>query len=155
FPIRNGQRTFDPEGNSMFLITPPLLYLLWVWRQRDGFTLALLCGAIPLLAALLLFRATGYVQFGNRYLLDAMPLLLLLVATGMQGRVSAAAGVLIVAAIAMNIFGTLRFLPLQTAPVASRLTPTNLILVASALAVIWTAAWRRSAWVRTHLGGYE
>jgi len=155
FPVRNGQRTFDPEGNSMFLVTPPLLYLLWVWRQRDGFTLALLCGVLPLLAALLLFRATGYVQFGNRYLLDAMPLLLLLVATGMRGRVSPAGGALIVAAIAMNVFGTLRFLPLQTTPVASRLTPTSLILGASALAVIWTAAWWRSAWVRTHLGGYE
>jgi hypothetical protein len=126
-----------------------------VWRRRDAFTLALLCGVIPVVAALLLYCATGYVQFGNRYLLDAMPLLLLLVATGMRGRVSPAGGALIVAAIAMNVFGTLRFLPLQTTPVASRLTPTSLILGASALAVIWTAAWWRSAWVRTHLGGYE
>ena len=74
-------------------ITPPLLFLFLAWRQRDAFTLALLCGAIPVVAALLLFRATGYFQFGNRYLLDAMPLLLLLVAAGMKGRLSLAGGV--------------------------------------------------------------
>ncbi len=109
FPVVNGVRTFEPEGNSMFLITPPLLFLFVAWRRWDGFTLALLCGALPPVVALLLFRATGYSQFGNRYLLDAMPLLLLLVATGMNGRVSPAAAALIAAAVVMNTFGTLRF----------------------------------------------
>ena len=109
FPVVNGRRTFDPEGNSLFLITPPLLFVFLIGRRWDGFTAALLAGVIPLVVALLLFRATGFRQFGNRYLLDAMPLLLLLVATGMDGRLSAVGTAMIVAAVAMNTFGALRF----------------------------------------------
>jgi hypothetical protein len=153
FPIRNGLRTFDPEGNSMFLITPPLLYLFLVWRKRDAFTLALLCGTVPVMATLLLFRATGYAQFGNRYLLDAMPLLLLLVATGMNGRLSLIGGVLIIAAIAMNTFGTLRFFPVQTARLAPWLTLTNLAAGAVILMFLWTTAWLYSAGFRKRVAG--
>ncbi|MGB9623693.1 MAG: hypothetical protein ACPMAQ_02430 [Phycisphaerae bacterium] len=154
FPTRQGQTTFDPWGNSMFLVTPPLLYLFMVWRRRDAFTLALLCGVIPLLAALLLCCATGYVQFGNRYLLDGMPLLLLLVATGMNGRVSLIGGVLIIAAVAMNTFGTLRFFPLQTAPAARWLTLPRLTVGTLVLILTWAAIWswslrahKRAEWI--------
>lgn len=153
FPVIHGRRSFDPEGNSMFLITPPLLFLFLAWRHRDGFTLALLCGAVPIVGALLLFRATGYAQFGNRYLLDAMPFLLLLVATGMNGRLSLAGGVLIIAAIAMNTFGTLGFYPQQTALLHPYLTPGSIAIGAVVLMLAWTAAWMGSPWVRRRLGG--
>jgi hypothetical protein len=155
FPIQDDQRTFDPEGNSMFLITPPLLYLFLAWRQRDGFTLALLCGALPVVAALLLFRATGWFQFGNRYLLDAIPLLLLLVATGMRGRMSVVGGALIILAIVMNTFGTIRFCLAEVGHLTEWAALSHLAAGAVVLILVWTAVWLRSPWFRGHLGGYE
>ena len=97
---------FDPNGNSMFLVTPLFLYALFAWRRRTTFTLGLACGALPFLAALLLFRATGWVQFGNRYLLESLPLWLLLAAAGMRGRLTVAGYVLLVLSIAVNLCGT-------------------------------------------------
>jgi len=106
--LADGRLWFDSEGNSMFLVTPPLLYLFLIWRRRTLFTAALLAGAVPMLAVLLSYFATGCVQFGPRYLLDVMPLLLLLVASGMRGRLSELGFVLIVLACAANLFGTYR-----------------------------------------------
>lgn len=134
---------FDPEGNSMFLITPPLLYLLLLWRKRDGFTLALLAGAIPVMTALLLFRATGYFQFGNRYLLDAMPLLLLLVAGGMAGRLTLPGVLLIAIAVGMNCFGTLCYLPDQTGRFAEGRTPDFIAITAMLVTALAGLLWLR------------
>ena len=107
--LADGRLWFDPDGNSMFLVTPPLVYALLAWRRRAPFTQALAAGAVPMLAGLLLFRATGYYQFGNRYLLEMMPLLLLLTAGGMGGRLSHVGYVLIVLAVAVNLYGTYRY----------------------------------------------
>jgi hypothetical protein len=123
----------------MFLVSPPLLYAFLAWPRcgrrahtsgsgsggpapasgsasepqslalRRGFVIALLAGTLPMLVALMLFFATGYYQFGNRYLLDVMPLLLLLVASGMDGRVTRTASVLVALAIIANLFGAYRF----------------------------------------------
>ena len=106
---RDGGYTFDPEGNSMFLVTPALLLVFVSFRRRDRFTLALWSGVGPCLLVLLLFRATGYFQFGNRYLLDMMPLLVLLVAAGLRGRLTTIAAVLIVLSITVNAWGAVRF----------------------------------------------
>jgi hypothetical protein len=114
----HGRVTYDPEGNSMLLVTPPLAFMLLAWRRRAVFTWALLGGIVPFLTALLLYLATGYQQFGNRYLLEIMPLMLLLAATGMRGRVTLVSYVLVVLAIAVNLFGTYRFCALRFAPVA-------------------------------------
>ncbi len=104
-----GRLKFDGRGNSMFLVTPPLLYTLLAMRRRNWFALALACGAVPFIAGLLLFRTTGAYQFGNRYLLEVLPLLLMLAAEGMRGRLTAISYVLIVAAVTANLFGTYRF----------------------------------------------
>jgi hypothetical protein len=101
-----GKLTIDVNGNSMFLVTPPLLYLFLAWRARAPLVLAAAAGVVPLFTALLLFMGTGYLQFGNRYLLEALPLLLLLVGAGMAGRISHVGYVLIVLAMAANAFGT-------------------------------------------------
>lgn len=111
----DGRIGFDPYGNSMFLVTPPLLYALLAWRRRSWFTLASAAGAVPMLVGLLLFRATGFDQFGNRYLLEMMPLLLFLVAAGMRGRLTYTGYVLIVLAMAANLYGTYRYTPHQFA----------------------------------------
>ncbi|MFH0982485.1 MAG: hypothetical protein V2A79_13245 [Planctomycetota bacterium] len=105
----DGRRGFDPDGNSMFLVTPPLGYALLAWRGRSRLMPALVAGAVPMLVGLLLFRATGYYQFGNRYLLEMLPLLLLLVAGGMRGRLSHVGHLLIMLAIAVNLYGTYRY----------------------------------------------
>ena len=107
--LSDGRLWFDPDGNSMFLVTPPLVYALMAWRRRAPFTSVLAAGAVPMLAGLLLFRATGYYQFGNRYLLEMMPLLLLLVAGGMGGRLSHVGYALVVLAVAVNLYGTYQY----------------------------------------------
>ena len=58
---------------------------------------------------LLLFFGTGWVQFGNRYLLDLMPLAMLLIAVGMRGRLSRTAVMLIALSLTVNAWGTYRF----------------------------------------------
>lgn len=126
---------YDPQGNSVFLVTPPLLFVLIALRRRQWLVAAAWAGVLPLLAALLTFRATGFAQFGNRYLLDGMPMLLLLVAAGMGGRLTMPGLALIVAAVGVNVFGTLRFHAATLGPVATRSTPLH---IAAAAVVVLT-----------------
>lgn len=105
-----GVATFDPNGNSLFMVTPAMIYLLAFARTRQrALQLALVAGAIPGTAALMLFHGTGWYQFGHRYLLDVMPFLLLLAAFGMRGRLTGLSLALISASIAVNAWGTHRF----------------------------------------------
>jgi hypothetical protein len=104
-----GRLTYDPIGQSLFLVTPPALFAFLAWRNRTPYTRALVLGVVPFVAVLLCYFASGYAQFGNRYLLEAMPFVLLLVATGIGHRISFWAYAAIVLAIAVNTFGTYRF----------------------------------------------
>jgi hypothetical protein len=140
FPIDSrGRRSYDPNGNSIFMMTPPLLYLFLLWRRWSAFAAAALLGAIPLVAVLLCFNGSGWMQFGPRYLLDATPLLLLLVALGMRGRITYVSYVLIVLAVGVQVFGASRMLRAQfgalqdTITVRSLLTAVILALVARVL----------------------
>jgi hypothetical protein len=155
FPLaEDGTRWFDREGNSLFLVTPPLLYALLCWRRRSSFILALLAGLLPLLVALLLYFATGYVQFGPRYLLDVMPLLLLLAAIGMNGRLTAIGYVLTVLAVAANLFGTYRLCAHNFAlvePWVTNYTLPVLVLFALLVGGLWRW-WPRRAQVATAHG---
>ena len=105
----DGQLSFDPEGNSLFLVSPFMLYLFTCWRRRDLLLAAVLAGALPGTAALMLFHGTGWYQFGQRYLLDTMPFLLILAAFGMQGRLTWTAATLIALSMVVNAWGTYRF----------------------------------------------
>ena len=107
-PRQNGQLMFDEEGNSVFLMTPLLLYIFLIPRRWNAFTAALLCGVVPLVAVLLLYSCTGWVQFGPRYLLDATPLLLLLAGAGMRGRLTSVGYALTVVALAAQLYGVSR-----------------------------------------------
>lgn len=142
FPRRGGRIWFDLDGNSMFLLTPPLLYLFLIWRRWTRFTFALLCGFVPLLAVLMFYFATGFIQFGPRYLLDAMPFLLLLVATGMRGRLTHPAYALSVLAIAAHLFGTYRLCDAEFKPLQPYISMATLpILVAIAIAARVMVVW--------------
>ena len=123
----HGRLSYDPNGNSIFLMTPPLLYLFLLWRRWSVFAAAALLGVIPLAAVLLCFNGSGWVQFGPRYLLDATPLLLLLVALGMRGRITYVSYVLVVLAVAMQVFGASRMLRLQFATLADSITVRSLL----------------------------
>lgn len=103
-----GALTFDPWGNSMFLITPALLYVFGAVR-KDWFTVALWIGVVSCLSLLMPYQGSGWYAFGNRYLLDLMPLAILLVAIGMRGRLTPLALLVIALSIAVNAWGTYRF----------------------------------------------
>lgn len=75
----------NPEGNSIFFVYPytllvlaiPLLFKSIYKRMKKYqrfLYLLLLSTSLGLMAFLLLFYATGWVQFGNRYFFDLMPL---------------------------------------------------------------------------------
>ena len=72
----------SPEGLSILLTSPVLLYaFLAPWRER---TVRFLWLAVVLTAAALFpYFYQGWVQFGYRYLLDALPYGIILVAIGM------------------------------------------------------------------------
>jgi len=106
---QSGTVSFDPEGNSMFLVTPALLYVLRSWRRRNWLIVGTLVASAAGMGMLLCYFATGWYNFGNRYLLDIMPLLILLVAAGMEGRLTVWALLLIVASVEANAWGAVRF----------------------------------------------
>ena len=74
----------SPEGLSVLFTSPVLLYAFAAsWRDR---TVRLLWLAVVLTAAALFpYFYQGWVQFGYRYLLDALPYLIILTAAGMEG----------------------------------------------------------------------
>jgi 4-amino-4-deoxy-L-arabinose transferase-like glycosyltransferase len=131
--------TFDPMGNSLFLISPAFVYVFLCARSSVGRGLpaggsiisssgghgppfpawkmpprgllwAVLAGAIPGLTALMLFHGTGWYQFGQRYLLDVLPFFLLLAAFGMRGRLTRVSLALIGVSFVMNAWGAHRFI---------------------------------------------
>jgi hypothetical protein len=142
---KDGTLTFDPDGNSMFMVTPAFLYLFLAWRHRSLYTAALLLAAAPLVVTLLFFIGTGWVQFGNRYLLDAMPFLLMLVACGMRGRLTNVSVLMIVLSIAMQAFGVYAWDESLFAPIAPlcRLSTLVAFVVIAVLArLVFTLARR-------------
>lgn len=104
-----GALTFDPEGNSMLLVTPPLLFVFRAFRRRNWLTVAAAAGAGVCLATLMCFFGTGWYNFGNRYLLDLMPMAVLLMAAGMGRRLTPTAVALIALSLIANAWGTYRF----------------------------------------------
>ena len=101
--------SFDPQGNSMLLVTPALLYVFRAYRPGDWFVRAVWLGAAGLMVPLLLLGNGGAIQFGARYMLDLMPLAIILMASGMRGKLTRIGVTLIVLSIAINAWGTYRF----------------------------------------------
>jgi hypothetical protein len=95
------------HGLALWFTTPVLVLLLWP-RYRGALHLPLwLCIALVALPSLL-YQNSGWVQFGYRFSLDYLVLLILLLAVG--GRpLTRTVKALIVAGIAINLFGALTF----------------------------------------------
>jgi hypothetical protein len=94
----------SPEGLSILLTSPVLLYaFLAPWRER---TVRLLWLAVVLTAAALFpYFYQGWVQFGYRYLLDALPYGIILVALGMAEGRRAAVTLLLQFSVLSNALG--------------------------------------------------
>jgi hypothetical protein len=145
----DGQRWFDGEGNSVLLMTPPLLYLFLAWRRWTALSTAALLGALPLIAVLMIFLGTGWMQFGPRYLLDCTPMLLLIAAAGMGGRLTHVAFILVVAAVGIQIFGTARMLTVAFGPGAEwiiKWASPPAILASGIVVILGRLAWMKRPW---------
>lgn len=112
---------FDPNGLSLFLASPALLYCFLVPLRprsdrlvRDA-TISIAAGLIPLL----MYFNTGFVQFGHRFSMDYLPPLLLLVVIGMGPRPSRVAVGLMLVSILIQAWGNLD-LPFTNLPAAMR-----------------------------------
>lgn len=95
------------HGLAIWVTTPPVLATLWPTRRTDlhvplWWTVA--ATALPSL----LYQNTGWLQFGYRFALDYMPLLILLLAIGGR-RLSRWMLVLVALSIAVNLFGAITF----------------------------------------------
>lgn len=111
--------SFNTEGNSVLFTSPLFLTLIllvrkkyWQDKKSKLFNLSALVGIFLIVLLLLNFWGTGWVQFGYRYLLDAIPLLILLLAEVISEAPVILAIVLLIISILVNTLGTLWFLNL-------------------------------------------
>jgi hypothetical protein len=95
------------HGLALWFTTPNLLWSLFP-KKVDATIIALWAGIVPTAVCTLLYQNTGWVQFGYRFSLDYLPLLLLLVTLSRRRF-----GILFTAcaafAILVNTFGAVTF----------------------------------------------
>ncbi len=105
--LEGGRLLWDPQGMSLLVTTPLLLWLLWP-RERPRLHLPLWLAAAATALPGFLYQNTGYVQFGYRFSLDWTPYLFGLLALGGRpmGRAFWTAGLL---GVAVNAWGALAF----------------------------------------------
>lgn len=95
------------HGLALWVTTPAFLYLLWPARKGEWHRILWL--TVALVAAWSLFyQNSGWVQFGYRFSLDYVVLLVTLLAVGGR-RLGRFAKIVIVAGIVVNLFGAITF----------------------------------------------
>ena len=115
FSLTSRPVVIDVEGNSVFLVYPALLLLpgMLIKRpegRRRRLFLLIAGGVIGLsVVFLLLYFATGWVQFGNRYFFDIVPLLFLLLIFILNYIPKSLQLLLLCFGIFVNFYGTLAF----------------------------------------------
>jgi len=97
--------TPNPLGMSIFITTPVLLSI-FAARKRDPIIIATWLGLLSTLIPLWHYHNTGSLQFGWRYLFDAAPMWIILLAAGMQ-KVTRLKQGLILVSMAINLWGML------------------------------------------------
>jgi hypothetical protein len=95
------------HGLSMFITTPALIYLLWP-RDHTSLSRALWITAAPIALMSFLYQNDGWVQFGYRFSIDYLFLLMMLLAVGNRP-MSRTWKALIVVGIGVNLFGAISF----------------------------------------------
>lgn len=96
----------DPEGMSLLLTTPALIYLGRA-RQRSWLVIGGWSAFCLLLAPLLLYYNTGWWQFGYRFSLDFMAPVMVLLALAVRTRVTWSMRLLILVGVLVNLYGVL------------------------------------------------
>lgn len=98
-------------GTSLFLTTPFLLYAFRAKFKGDHGrrNIAAIAGVLATGSVLFTHGAVGFSQFGYRFAMDLLPALLLLVASGMRGRVTKPGIALVSLSVLMNLWGVLAF----------------------------------------------
>jgi len=96
----------DPEGMSLFMTTPALLYLGRA-RRASPLTLGGWLAFILLMIPLLLYYNTGWYQFGYRFSLDFMVPVIVLLAVAAGERVTGSMRTLILVGVLVNLYGLL------------------------------------------------
>jgi len=106
----------DAEGNSVLLVYPSLLLLailFFKFKQFDAkkrvFVLTVSVAALITVVFLMLYFATGWRQFGNRYFFDAFPLFFLLLVFVMPYVAKPVQLALVIWGIVINFWGILIF----------------------------------------------
>ncbi|HRW03804.1 MAG TPA: hypothetical protein P5121_01840 [Caldilineaceae bacterium] len=94
----------NPEGMSLLLTTPALIYLGRA-RARTPLAIGAWLSLILLMIPLLLYYNTGWWQFGYRFSLDFMLPVMVLLALATPPRMSWAMRLLIVAGVVVNAYG--------------------------------------------------
>ncbi len=98
---------YDPNGMSIFITTPVLVYLFWP-KQKPSLYAPLWSAAVAGLLPALFYQNSGYVQFGYRFALDVMPYLIMILACGAL-EMTKTKKVLVCISIAINLIGALAF----------------------------------------------
>ncbi len=101
--------TVNPHGIAVWFTTPLLLLVLWP-RERGPLHRALWISVACVALPGLLYHNSGWYQFGHRFSLDYLPMLFVLLAIGARPLGWVARG-LIIAGIAVNLFGAVTFGP--------------------------------------------
>jgi len=94
----------NPEGMSLLVTTPALIYLVRA-RQKMPLVAGAWAAIGLLLVPLLTYYNTGWVQFGYRFSLDFMTPIMVLLAIGAGPRIPLPMRVLIVIGVAVNAWG--------------------------------------------------
>jgi hypothetical protein len=97
--------TPNPLGMSIFITTPALLFI-FAARKRDPIIIAAWIGLLATLIPLWLYHNTGSMQFGYRYLFDAAPMWIILLAYALQNMTRFKRSLILVS-MAINLWGML------------------------------------------------
>lgn len=101
--------TFSRHGMSVLLSTPPLAWLAVPGRRCPGGLVRSILVALAVVATpLLLYQNTGHIQYGYRFALDVMPLLVMLWAVRVR-HLSRLFWALAIVGVLVNGFGAVTF----------------------------------------------
>lgn len=98
---------YDPYGMSLFLTTPAVIYAIVgaVRPDRERLSRSAIIGCAACLVPLLMYFNTGFWQFGHRFGLDYLPVLMVAIIVGMGPKFSKLARGLLIASIVIHIWG--------------------------------------------------
>lgn len=105
---------FDPEGNSFLLLSPLFFLVFYIFNKKYWKNLVSILFNLSIIFCILLiilfhlsFWGTGWLQFNYRYVLDAIPLIILLLARVVDDFHFVFVLSLFTISLAVNILGTL------------------------------------------------